>query len=351
MLDTVVCSGAVGASPAHGVEVIVRRASWSGCAGAMRLLALGSLLQACTWDRGASDATTPAHVTADWYEVVSGRPGSEVVDATMRRRIEQSGQPWKVRDRATGIEMVLVMPGEFLMGSPESEPGRGSDEGPQRRVRLTRAFYLGATEVTQAQWQRSMGPRPSFFEGEGKPFDPSMRDVEAFLANANEGDPAGRESLRIPTEAEWEYACRAGTTGPFSFDGPIRHALVNFNDGDVESARVVDGKLEVDWVTRPSPGCRMSTALAGSLPPNAWGLHEMHGSLWEWCADMYSADAYAGGDAVAVDPFVQSTGDGAHTLRGGSWYDNARLCRSAVRDAGGPDTRSNRIGFRVARTL
>ena len=91
-------------------------------------------------------------VTAEWYEVVSQQPGPEVTDRAMRRKIEESGQPWKVRDRATGLEMVLVMPGEFLMGSPASEPGRNADEGPQHRVRLTKAFYLGATEVTQALW-------------------------------------------------------------------------------------------------------------------------------------------------------------------------------------------------------
>ena len=95
----------------------------------------------------------------------------------------------------------------------------------------------------------------------------------------------------------------------------------------------------------------MATAPAGSLPPNAWGLHEMHGNLWEWCEDKYSPDAYAGRDSVAVDPFVQGRGDEARTLRGGSWGDNARYCRSAVRDDGGTNTQSNRIGFRVARVI
>ncbi len=112
-------------------------------------------------------------MTAEWYAVVSQRPGPEVTDATMRRKIEESGQPWKVRDGATGIEMVLVMPGEFLMGSPESEPGRNPDEGPQHRMRLTKAYYLGVAGVTQAQWQRLMGPTHSFFVGESKPIDPT----------------------------------------------------------------------------------------------------------------------------------------------------------------------------------
>jgi formylglycine-generating enzyme required for sulfatase activity len=308
---------------------------------AVPLVAFWMQLQSCT--------ATP--VTAEWYEVVSQQPGPEVTDATMRRKIEESGQPWKVRDRATGIEMVLVLPGEFLMGSPESEPGRNADEGPQHRVRLTKAFYLGATEVTQAQWERLMGPTPTLLPGASNPIDPTFNDAQTFLAKANESGPAGQELLRVPTEAEWEYACRAGTSGPFNFEGPISRALVNFNDGYIKNALVVDGKLEVEWATPRSPENRVPHAPAGSLPPNAWGLHEMHGNLWEWTADKYSADAYAGRGPVAVDPIQLAVGDEARTLRGGDWYKSARYNRSAVRDKGGVQTRSNRIGFRVARTI
>ena len=140
---------------------------------AVLLVALGLQLPACTtckWhggvqDRGVPPAPTAPRVPAEWYEVVSQQPGPDVTDATMRRKIEESGQPWKVRDRATGVEMVLVMPGEFLMGSPESEPGRNADEGPRHRVRLTKAFYLGVTEVTQAQWRRSMGSVSRLLQG------------------------------------------------------------------------------------------------------------------------------------------------------------------------------------------
>lgn len=275
----------------------------------------------------------------------------------MRERIEASGQPWKVRDRATGIELVLVMPGEFLMGSPESEPGRGAAEGPQHRVRLTKAFYLGATEVTQAQWRRVTGVTQGFFEADAKPVDGSWSDLQAFLAKANEGVPPGMERLRAPTEAEWEYACRAGTTGPFSFQGPASHTVLNFNDGVVRSPyvdgqlKVVDGALVVEWEQPPSPGCRMSTAVAGSLPPNAWGLHEMHGNLGELTAGKYSRDAYSGRGLLTLDPFQPAGSDDAHSVRGGDWYKDASYSRSAMRDAAGPHVRSNRIGFRVARTL
>lgn len=326
-------------------------------------LALGvALLSSASCHRAPPSSPPEAsiegrHGTEDWYEVVSQRPGAEVSDATMRRRLEESGQPWKVRDRATGIEMVLLLPGEFQMGSPQSEPGRDVNEGPQHRVRLTKAFYLGATEVTQAQWRRVMGVSQGFFPGDDKPADGSWNDLRAFLSRANASTHAGAELLRAPTEAEWEYACRAGTTGPFSFEGPVGHEVLNHNDGVVKSPyvdgglQVVNGRLEVEWETPPSPGCRMSTAAAGSLPPNAWGLHEMHGNVWEWTADAYVPDAYSGRGPIAVDPIQRAVGDEPHTLRGGDWYKSARYSRSAVRDLGGTKARSNRVGFRVARTL
>lgn len=332
------------------------RIRWREWAVAVTVMAFGLLLPACTWQGGVEDSGAPTdatapRVTADWYEVVSQQPGPEVTDPTMRRTIEESGHPWKVRDRATGIEMVLVMPGEFLMGSPDSEPGRNADEGPQHRVRLTKAFYLGATEVTQAQWRRMMGSSQGFFRGDRKPADGSWDDLQVFLSKANADISAGVKPLRAPTEAEWEYACRAGTTGRFSFEGPVGHDVLNFNDGVPKSAVVVDGKLEVEWETPPSSECRMSTAPAGSLPPNPWGLHEMHGNLWEWTSDKYVPDAYSGRSPVAVDPIERAVDDEARTLRGGDWYKSARHSRSAVRDQGGTHTRSNRIGFRVARTL
>jgi formylglycine-generating enzyme required for sulfatase activity len=354
--------GSVDALSARSNDTTVQRLPWWGRTGVVLPVALGLQLPACTGYEGVEDilvptAPTAPRVTAEWSEVVSQAPGPEVTDATMRRKIEVSGHPWKVRDRASGIEMVLVMPGEFLMGSPESEPDRNANEGPQHRVRLTKPFYLGATEVTQAQWRRVTGSSQGFFPGDDKPADGSWDVFQAFLSKANADIPAGVNPLRAPTEAEWEYACRAGTTGPFSFEGPVGHDVLNYNDGVVKSPyvdgklKVVDGKLVVEWETPPSPGCRMSTAVAGSLPPNAWGLHEMHGNLREWTEDKYWSEAYASREGIAVDPFVPAAGDDARTLRGGDWYKSERYSRSAHREAGGVHTGSNRLGFRVARTL
>ena len=319
----------------------------ASCAGDLRLGC-----QAADANALAEAALAPA-----WFEVVSQQPGPEVTDPVMRRRLKQSGQPWKVRDRATGIEMVLILPGEFVMGSPAAEPGRRDNEGPPHRVRLTKAFYLGATEITQAQWRGVTGSSQGFFPGDDKPADGSWDDLRSFLAVANAANPTGAEPLRAPTEAEWEYACRAGSSGPFSFEGTPRHEVLNFNDGVVRSPytdgklQVVDGRLIVEWETPPSPGCRMGSARAGSLPPNAWGLHEMHGNLAEWTADRYADEAYAARGPLVLDPILPADADDPHTLRGGDWYKPARNARAAAREIGSPRTRSNRIGFRVARTV
>ncbi|HVS18747.1 MAG TPA: SUMF1/EgtB/PvdO family nonheme iron enzyme [Planctomycetota bacterium] len=138
--------------------------------------------------------------------------------------------------------------------------------------------------MTQAQRRHVTGEERGFFPGDDKPADGYWGDRVAFLSRANAGLPQGAELLRAPTEAEWEYACRAGTTGPFSFAGPTAHNVLTHNDGVVASAYqevdgkrrllVVDGRLKPTWETPPSPDCRMTTAPAGSLPPNAWGLHE-----------------------------------------------------------------------------
>jgi formylglycine-generating enzyme required for sulfatase activity len=298
----------------------------------------------------ASCAHIHQDASASWYEVVHFAPGPAVSDPGMRTKIEQSGLPWKVRDRATGIEMLLIMPGEFLMGSPESEPGRKADEGPQHRVRITQPYYLGSAEVTQAQWTRFMELPQTFVAGHDIPVTPSWDGVQSYLAKANASLTQSSHPLRLPTEAEWEYACRAGTIGAYNFAGPIEQSLVNFNDGEVKRSVVVDGKLEIEWTRPPSESCPMSITAVAMLPPNAWGLHDMHGSLWEWCFDWNSPHGYPATESVRVDPVVTLDVDGRRILRGGSWYDTARYQRAAARDSGGPHVESQRIGVRFARS-
>jgi formylglycine-generating enzyme required for sulfatase activity len=231
-----------------------------------------------------------------------------VIDAAARARMAATKLPWKVRDRKTGIVMLLCPPGEFMMGSPASEAGRQDDEA-QHRVAITKAFYLSETEVTQESWRRVMGRNPSVFQ---KSFSNPVEQVswngcQSFCRSSG---------LRLPTESEWEYACRAGTTGAHAGDLP---SMAWFGDNSG---------------TRP----------VGQLKPNGWGLYDMHGNVWEWCEDGYAQSASGTQQA--------STGsDVARVLRGGSWFfSSAPTCRSARRKSSAPETTTNDIGFRVART-
>ena len=220
-------------------------------------------------------------------------------------------------------------PGEFMMGSPRDEAGRDDDEGPQHRVRLSQGFWLADSVCTQALWLAVTGHNPSHFKGQPDlPVEQvSRNDVQGFLSRVQGSLPAGVQAA-LPTEAQWEYACRAGTTGPFSFGDQIDPTRVN-HDGRHPYAGGAQGEY------------RQRTVPVKSLPPNAWGLHEMHGNVWEWCADgvrQYSRK-------VQVDP--ESPQGGQRAVRGGSWGLGG-YCRSALRRAFGPGDASAGLGFRLA---
>jgi formylglycine-generating enzyme required for sulfatase activity len=238
--------------------------------------------------------------------------------------------PSVVVEKQTGMRMVLVRPGQFRMGSPASEQERGSDEQQHTRV-IQQAFWLGETEVTQAQWQKVMGSNPSRFQGAENPVERvSWDDCQQFFAKLNGGTGGG---FRLPSEAEWEYACRAGTSAPFSFGPNITPEQVNY-DGNHPYAGGSKGRY------------RERTVPVRSLPPNAWGLYEMHGNVWEWCADAYVENyPQDGADQTPVQ------GGALRVVRGGSWHDVARSCRAAVRIRDEPANRDGRVGFRASRTL
>ena len=215
------------------------------------------------------------------------------------------------------MEFVLIPSGTFMLGSPQ-EAGDG-DESPLHQVTITRPFYLGKHEVTQTQWLRLMGTKPSNFQGPQRPVDSvSWHDCQRFLKKLQ---TATGRAVTLPTEAQWEYACRAGTTTPWSFgEEPARasaHAWCEANSGGT---------------THP----------VGGKQPNAWGLHDLHGNLGEWCADWY-ANPYPKGDAT--DPSGPPAGD-SRVVRGGAWGDHPLNVRSAYRNANGPDGANNGIGFR-----
>jgi formylglycine-generating enzyme required for sulfatase activity/serine/threonine protein kinase len=230
-----------------------------------------------------------------------------------------------------GVEMKFAWcpPGTFLMGSPAGEVERSDDEL-QHRVTLTKGFWLGIHQVTQAQWQAVMGDNPSHFKGVDLPVDNvSWEDCQKFVEKAVK--KIGK-MFRVPTEAEWEYACRAGTTTPFAFGQTISTDQANY-DGNYTYA---DGRKGV---------YRKKTTPVGTFPANPWGLHDMHGNVWEWCADWYGP--YHKEDLT--DPKGIKSGD-ARVLRGGSWNFYPRRCRSACRTRRAPGYRDF-FGCRVVLCL
>ena len=257
-----------------------------------------------------------------WATVLASQPDPAVVtDAAARGRMTATRLPWKIRDTATGIVMLLVPPGEFMMGSPENEVNRQSDES-QHRVTISKAFYLSQSQIPQEVWQKVMGANPSQFKGSQNPVETVLwDDCQAFC---------GATGLRLPSEAEWEYACRAGTTTPFSFGATITPQQVNY-DGNYPYGSAAKG---LD---------RQKTVVCGSLPANQWGFREMHGNVWEWCQDGYS-------EAASTTQEADETEIGARVLRGGGWDTSAIGCRASYRGSGAPSIRNSNIGCRFART-
>ncbi|MEG4576049.1 formylglycine-generating enzyme family protein [Microcoleus sp. N3A4] len=214
---------------------------------------------------------------------------------------------------AISLEMVYIPGGIFIMGSPDNEARRYKQESPQHQVTVS-AFYAGKYPITQAQWQAVMGDNPSFFKGAKRPVDKVLwQDAVEFCGKLSE--KTGKK-YRLLSEAEWEYACRAGTTTPFHFGETITPDLVNY-DGNKPYAKAPKGLY------------RRQTTDVGSFPPNAFGLYDMHGNVMEWCSDRWH-DRYNG---APTDGISWETGtDEDRVLRGGSWDFSAVLCRSAVRN-------------------
>ncbi len=225
--------------------------------------------------------------------------------------------------------MRWIKPGRFMMGSSEDEPERDNDEL-LHEVVLTDGFWLGETTCTQKLWESVMGSNPSGFKGEKRPVENvSWDDCMEFIEKIN-GMMPGLD-LRLPTEAEWEYACRAGTKTPFSFGENISTKQVNF-----------DGNYPYN--NGPKEEYRKETLDVKSFPGNDWGFYEMHGNVWEWCADWY-------GDypkESVTDPKGPDSGEN-RVLRGGCWFDVGGNVRSANRGRNGPGVRDGSNGFRLAR--
>ena len=269
---------------------------------------------------------------------VAGEVATRVIAGTAGAALSRLGQqvaankpampePQKPVERAPGasaaastanMEFVRIPAGEFQMGCSPGDTGCDADEKPAHRVRITKAFEIGKYEVTQAQWEAAMGTNPSYFKGSDRPVEQvSWDDAQEFLKRLNARQDGYR--YRLPTEAEWEYAARAGQTGaPPNLDA-------------------------VAWHSGNSGG---QSHPVGQKQPNAWGLYDMLGNVWEWCQDWYEENYYQ--SSPAQDPQGPSSGQ-SRLMRGGSWNDGAWFSRVAGRNRVSPAYRGVGDGFRCVR--
>jgi len=246
-----------------------------------------------------------------------------------------------------GMLLVSIPPGEFLMGSPATEARRASEEY-QHRVLITKPYWLGAYQVTQAEFARVIHENPSYFSHTGKGRDRvvdldteglpveevSWDDAIEFCARLSSAPEESKLGItyRLPTEAEWEYACRASTRTPFHFGSSLAGMEAN-----CDGTEPYGSELKGRFLDRPTT--------VGSYGANAYGLHDMHGNVWEWCQDWYSVSAYE--RSRLTDPKGPSGGT-CRVARGGGWNTPARFCRAACREWYSPSRRFGHLGFRVA---
>jgi formylglycine-generating enzyme required for sulfatase activity len=269
---------------------------------------------------GSTCLGTPA-----WATLVEYFPDPAVVwSPALRQAIIATGRPWRVRDTATQMEMLLIPPGSFQMGcSASNQYGCSINESPVHTVTLTNAFYLGRYEVTQAQWQARMGYNPSYFQSPSSDVPADQvpnRPVEAVSWDmiAGAGGFMAQTGMRLPTEAEWEYAYRAGTTTAF-------HGFTGYPNGTNNDGLV--GSIGWFYFNTCSGGSGCMTHPVGQKLANGFGLHDMAGNVWEWVNDWYGS--YSSG--AQTDPTGPTTGS-YRVLRGGSWYDYTDGLRASNRN-------------------
>ncbi|MDY6789925.1 MAG: SUMF1/EgtB/PvdO family nonheme iron enzyme [Thermodesulfobacteriota bacterium] len=255
------------------------------------------------------------------------------IEAKMTKLLAMSKRPPKPESKkitnSLGMEFVYIKPGTFIMGSPSSEP-RHQSNARQHKVTLTKGFYMQTTEVTQGQWKAVMGNYPSKFKncGDDCPVEQvSWNDAQGFIRRLNQKEGSGK--YRLPTEAEWEYAARAGSTTAFA------------NGGISELKCGYDANLDaMGWYCGNS---NKTTHQVAQKQPNAWGLYDMHGNVWEWCQDRYGKNYPSGS---VTDPTGPSSGPD-RVFRGGSWHRDAGFCRSANRGRNELGYRRESLGFRL----
>jgi len=294
-------------------------------------------------------------ILADWLEERDD-PRAELVRLTQALRLEPdhpdfAGRQWRVQEllargvkpavptitNSIGLDLALIPAGGFWMGSPSDEPHREYDEYPLHRVRISRPFFMAVTPVTQRQYQSVMGRNPARFNPfHGGTLEHPVEQVsyaQAFnfctILSGLPGEEAARRRYRLPTEAEWEYACRAGTTTAYHF-------------GPVPSWRFANMDLREETDLPPGVRSLNRTSSVASYPPNAWGLYDLHGNVWEWCADLFGDYR----DGEQTDPAGPGFGE-LRVIRGGGWNSVPPWCRSARRSNTTDGTNDHDLGFRV----
>ena len=334
------CSGDVnGDGVVNGNDLAIVLSSWGPCPGTV----------SCAGDingDGMVNANDLAIVLSSWgpcppivptwATLIEAMPNPAVVtDATLRNAIIASGFAWRIRDNGTQIEMVLVPGGTFTMGCTRSNLYPCTFvEYPTHSVTITNAFYMGRYEVTQAQWLAKMGSNPSYFQPPTYTADTS-RPVEQVSWNTIQGFLTAT-GMQLPTEAQWEYACRAGTTTAF-------HSFTGYLSGTNDDTLVGN----IAWYSGNNGASgtpTYGTKPVGGKAANALGLHDMGGNVWEWCGDWYGA--YSAG--AQTNPTGPATGS-SRVLRGGAWDGDSYFVRSSFRSDSTPGDTDSYIGFRVAR--
>ncbi|MBW4629786.1 MAG: SUMF1/EgtB/PvdO family nonheme iron enzyme [Brasilonema octagenarum HA4186-MV1] len=268
------------------------------------------------------------------FEVVTVNHRGEII----KRETKQAQYFTEDLGNSITLEMVAIPSGKFMMGSPEGEGNES--EKPQHEVTI-QPLFMGKYPVTQAQWQsvaalprvnRDLDPDPSHFKGDNRPVEQiCWYDVVEFCARLSK--KIGRE-YRLPSEAEWEYACRAGTTTPFHFGETITNNLANYRPRRI-------------FANEPKGESQEETTPIRTFPPNAFGLYDMHGNVWEWCADAWHENYQEAPTDGSAWEKVNNDDDLIRLLRGGSWPFSPAYCRSAYRYSYDADDRYNTFGFRV----
>ncbi len=291
-------------------------------------------------------------------------PGSRGAMLRQQRLAQTTRMPLEVVTRAGHIPLRLIPSGVFRMGSPFSEPGRNPDESqplseevedPQPEVEITESFYLGKYEITQRQWEEIMGENPSSLPNAG-PDAPveniSWEEAQSFVARLCILGGVPPDTYRLPTEAEWEYACRAGTTEPTYAGAPallgVHHAPLLDRIAWYGGNCGVDypgGMISASWPEKQFPHQTAGTHLVGKKLPNAWGLYDTLGNAWEWCADYYATTYETG---PLSDPTGPERGV-SRVCRGSGWHTRAARFRAAERYSNSPKYRDNNLGLRILR--